>query len=62
MDFKVRKLITIDNAIYARDDIDRLYEREGRRGPAIIEDSVNASPQRLVDFIKKNKERLITAK
>ena len=43
-------------ALHPRDDIDRLYEsrKEGRRGLEIIEDSVDASIQRLEDYIEKH--------
>ena len=46
-----------------RDDIDRLYvsRKEGGRGLAGIEDSVDTSIRWLEDYVKKNKEMLITA-
>ena len=46
--------------LYPRDDVDRLYvsRREGGRG---IEDSVDASIQRLKDYIQKRRGRLIAA-
>ncbi len=39
-----------------RDDVDRLYvsRKEGGRGLASIEDSVDASIQRLEDYIEKH--------
>ena len=45
------------------DNVDRLYvsRKEGGRGLAIIENSVEASIQRLEDYIKKHGGRLITA-
>ena len=50
-------------ALHPRDDVNRLYvsRKEGRRGLASIEDSVNASIQRLEDYIEKLERRLITA-
>ena len=41
--------------LHARDDVDRLYvsRKEGRRGFASIEDIVDASTQRLEDYIRK---------
>ena len=50
-------------ALHTRDDVGRLYisRKEGRRGLASIEDSVDASIQRLKDYIEKHRERLITA-
>ena len=53
MDQRTRKLITMHKALYPRDDIDRLYvsRKEGDRGLASIEDTVDASIQRLEDYI-----------
>ena len=50
-------------ALHPRDNVDRLYvsRKEGGRGLASIEDSVDASIQRLVDYIKKHEGGLITA-
>ena len=50
-------------ALYPRDDVDRLYvsRKEGGRGLASIEDSVNTSIQRLEDYIQKYEGGLITA-
>ena len=50
-------------ALHPRDDVDRLYvsRKEGGRGLANIEDSVDASIQRLEDYIQKHDGRLITA-
>ena len=49
-------------ALHYRDDVDRLYvsRKEGGRGLAIIEDSVNASIQQLEDYIQKHDGGLIT--
>ena len=43
-------------ALCPRDDVDRLYvsRKEGERGLAIIEDSVEASIQQLEDYIQKH--------
>ena len=50
-------------ALHPRDDVDRLYvsRKEGGSGLTIIEDSVDASIQRLEDYIEKRERRLITA-
>ena len=50
-------------ALYPRDDVDRLYvsRKEGGRGLASIEDSVDTSIQRLEDYIQKHEGGLITA-
>ena len=50
-------------ALHPRDDVDRLYvsRKEGGRGLASIEDSVDASLQRLEDYIQKHDGGLITA-
>ena len=63
MDQRTRKLMTMHKALHPKDDIDRLYvsRKEGGRGLASIEDSVDASIQRLDNYIKKYKGGLITA-
>ena len=45
MDQRTRKLMTMHKALHPRDDVDRLYvsRKEGGRGLAGIEDSVDAS-------------------
>ena len=50
-------------ALHPRDDVDRLYvsRKEGGRGLASIEDSTDASIQRLKDYIQKYEGGLITA-
>ena len=50
-------------ALHPGHDIDRLYvsRKEGGRGLASIEDSVDASIQRLEDYIQKYDGGLITA-
>ena len=50
-------------ALHPRDDIDRLYasRKEGERRLANIEDSVDASIQRLEDNIQKHDEGPFTA-
>ena len=47
MDQRTRKLMTMHKALHPRDDVDRLYvsRKEGGRGFASIEDSVDASIQ-----------------
>ena len=49
-------------ALHLRDDVDRLYvsRKEGGRGLASIDDPVDASIQRLEDYIGKHERRLIT--
>ena len=45
-----------------RDDLDRLHvsRKERGRGLASIEDNIDISVRRVKDYIKKNKESLIT--
>ena len=52
--------MTMNEAFHARDDIDRPYvsRKEGERGLTSIEDSVDASIQRLEDYIGKHEEGL----
>ena len=49
-------------ALHPRDDVDRLYisRKEGERGLANIEDTVDTSIQWLEDYIEKHEWRLIT--
>ena len=58
MDQGTRKLMTIHKALNPSDDIDKLYVsgKEGWRGLANIEDSDDASIQRLEDYIEKHGE------
>ena len=55
--------MTMHKALHLRDDVDRLYlsRKVGGRGLASIEDSVDASIQRLEDYIEKHEGGLITA-
>ena len=55
MDQITRKLMTMHKALHPRDDIDRLYvsRKEGGRGLVSTGDSVDASIQRLEDYIEK---------
>ena len=50
-------------ALHPRDDVDRLYvsRKEGERGLAIIEDSVDAPKQRFENYTQKHDGGLITA-
>ena len=50
--------MTMHKALHPRDDVDRLYvsRKEGGRGLASIEDSVDASIQRLKNIYKNTKE------
>ena len=54
--------MTMHKALHPRDDVDRQYvsRKEGGRGFASIEDTVDASIQRLEDYIKKHERGLIT--
>ena len=63
MDQRTRKVMTMRKALHPRDDVDRLYvsRKEGGSGRASIEDSVDASIQRLEDYIQKHDGGLITA-
>ena len=63
MDQRTRKLMTMHKALHPRDDVDRLYvpRKEGGRGVASIEDSVDTWIQRLKDYIEKHERGLITA-
>ena len=62
MDQRTRKLMTMHKALHTRDNIDRLYvsRKQGGRGLASIEDTVDASIQRLEDYIEKHERGLIT--
>ena len=50
-------------ALHPKDDVDRLYvlRKEGGRGLASIEDSIDTSIQRLEDYIERHEGVLITA-
>ena len=55
--------MTMHKALHPRNDVDRLYvsRKVGKRGLASIEDSVDASIQRLEDYIQIYEGGLITA-
>ena len=55
--------MTKHKALHTRDDVDRLYVpgKEGGRGLAGFEDSVDTSIKRLEDYIEKHDRGLITA-
>ena len=63
MDQRTRKLMTMHRALHPRDDVDRLYvlRKEWGKELASSEDSVDASIQRLEDYIEKHEEGLIRA-
>ena len=63
MDKRTKKLMTTHKALKPRHDVDRLYvsRKEGGRGLTGIEDSVDASIQRLEDYTEKHEGGLITA-
>ena len=62
MNQRTRKLMTMHKALHPRDDVDKLYvsRKVGGRGLASFEDSVDASIQRLEDYIQKHDGGLIT--
>ena len=62
MDKKTRKLMTMHKALHPRNDVYRLYvsRKEGGRGLASIEDSVDASIQWLEVEVEKHERELIT--
>ena len=55
MDQRTRKLMSMHKTLHPRYNIDRLYvsRKEGGRGLDCIKDSVDASIQRLEDYIEK---------
>ena len=55
--------MTMHKALHPRDNVDRLYvsSKDGGRGLASIEDSVDTSIQQLEDYIEKHEGGLITA-
>ena len=62
MDQRTRKLVTMHKTLHPRGDVDWLcFKKRGRKRIASIEDSVNASIQRLEDYIQKHEGGLITA-
>ena len=63
MDKRTRKLMTMQKALHSKDDVNRLYvtRKEGGRGLACIEDSVDRFMQRLEYYIEKHERGLITA-
>ena len=62
MDQRTRKLMTMHKALHPRDDVGRLYvsRKKGEWGLTSIEDSVDASIQRLEYYIEKYERGLIT--
>ena len=57
-DQRARKLMAMHKVLHPRNDVDRLYvsRKAGGIGLASIEDSVDASLQRLEDYIGSTKE------
>ena len=55
--------MTMPKALHPRDDVDRLHvsRKEGGRGLASIEDSVDVAIQRLEDYTEKHEGGVITA-
>ena len=62
MDLRTRKPMMVHKGLHDRDDVDIPYvsRKEGGRGLDSIQDNVNALIQRLEDYIKKRRGRLIT--
>ena len=60
MDQRTRKQMTMHKALHPKDDVDGLYVSR-KEGLASIEDSVDASIQRLEDYVEKHERGLITA-
>ena len=58
-----KKVLTIHEGLHSRDDTDRFYvsRKEEGRGLVSIEDCIDTSIRRFKNYIKKNKERLITS-
>ena len=56
--------MTMHKTLHTRDDVDRLYtlRKEGRRGVTSIQDSVDASIQRLEDDIEKHEGLIIATR
>ena len=63
MDQRTRKQMTMHKALHPRDDVDWLYvpRKEGGRGLASVEGSVDTSIQQLENYIEKHERGLITA-
>ena len=63
LDKWTKELMTMHKALHPRDNLDRLYvsRKEEGRGLVSIEDSIDASMQRLEDYIEKPEGGLITA-
>ena len=63
MDQRTRKLMNMHKALHPRDGVDRLHvaRKEGRRELSSLEESVDASIQRLQNYIQTRGGRLITA-
>ena len=63
MDQRTKKLMSMHKALHPGDNVDRLYvsRKEGGRGLASIEHSVDALIQRLEDYTEKHEGGLITA-
>ena len=63
MDQRTRKLMTMHQALYPRDDVDRQYllRKEVGRRLASYQGSIDAEKQRLECYIKKRGGRVITA-
>ena len=63
MDQSIRKLMTMHKALHPRDGVGTLYvsRKEGGKGLASIEDSIDVEIQRLEDYIEKYEGELNTA-
>ena len=63
MNQKTRKLMTMHKAVHPGDDVDRLYgsKRERKKDLLALKASIDASRERIKDYIEKCGGRLITA-
>ena len=63
MDRRTRKLLSMQNGLHPRTDVDRVYipRKEGGRGLICIEDTVKLANIGLKRNVKESKERLIVA-
>ena len=61
MDQRTRKLMTMHKALHPRETFTDCVKKEGGRELDNIENGVDASIQRLEDYIEKHEGRLITA-
>ena len=63
MDQRTRNLLTMDNGLHPRNNVNRTYipRKDGGRGIMCIEDTVILAKIGLERYVKESKERLIIA-